>query len=141
MNKKVTGRSASMPLGILAGTLVSVVITLVASAVVASMVLGGKLDPGSVGAVTMVTMSISAVLGALIADVMIKRRVLLVSVGVGASYFVTLLMIAILLFGGASLGGVFTGSVIIISSAALVGVVLLKGSWGNKMVARNRRYR
>lgn len=139
-NKKMTGRSASMPLGVMVGTLVSVVITVVASAVITSMILEGKVDPGSIGAWAMVTLSVSAVIGPLVADMMIKRRRLLVSASVGASYYLTLLSIAILLFDGVS-SGAFVGAVIIMSCSSLVGLITLRGASKSSRISKMRRYR
>ena len=100
MNRKPTGRAASMPAGLASGAVASLSVTLLASAMIAKMVEDENLAESGVGYGIMITLMAASFFGALIAAGRIKRQRLMVCVMSGVIYFLSLLGITGLFFGG-----------------------------------------
>lgn len=100
INRKPTGRAASMPAGLLAGGICSLTGTLVLSAVLAKLVDIEKVPQDKIGYGIMVLLLVCAFLGANIACGRIKRQYLVVSAISAGIYFLILICITALFFGG-----------------------------------------
>lgn len=106
------GKASSMPAGILWGGIVSLLTTVLLSALLAWLIVTEKMDQQQMGYGIMVILSLASFLGAKAAFSKIQRRQLLVCSVTGAAYFVTLLCIAALFFGGQYSGVGETGLMI-----------------------------
>lgn len=139
-NSKVTGKATSVPIGLLAGLLMSLLITVSCSAVLAIMMVGGGLSIRSIGWWALIVVWLSSIFGALTTGLMVKRRALLVCMAAGAVYFASLLIIDIAFFGGVS-EGVWTVLVSIVLASAVVGMTLARAGAKNGRRYPRRRYR
>lgn len=99
-NKRPTGRSVSIPKGLTIGAMVSLMITLAAVMLMAKLLNDEYMAYSSIGYSIMVIIMTASFLGAFCAVSKIKRRNLLVSILSGVSYFLILLSITALFFGG-----------------------------------------
>lgn len=100
INKRSTGKAKSMPAGLALGATGSVGITLVMSAVGAKLMDAGALKEGTIGYIAMVILLAAAMIGAFISAGCIKRQRLLVCGLSGLVYYVILLSMTALFFGG-----------------------------------------
>ena len=100
VNKKVSGRAASMPGGLALGGGIAVVLTIVLSVITAKLVDTGTIGEGSVGYAALCILLLSSGVGAAVASAKIKRRRLLVCLASGAVYYGMLLAMTALFFGG-----------------------------------------
>ncbi len=122
-NRKVSGRAMSMPAGIGAGVIVSVVLTLVGAVVVALLLNGQQIEQNQIGYGSMVTLLVSSAVGALIACEMIKHRYLMVCLISGGGYYAALLAITAMFFGGQYQG---MGVTLLVVLAGSISVGLMK---------------
>ena len=99
-NRKITGRASSMPVGLLEGTLVSIMLTIMASAMIAKMVDREVLRWEHMGYGIMIALLTASMAGSIVSIHRIKRRVLLVAALSGLLYALGLLVITALMFGG-----------------------------------------
>lgn len=95
-----TGRASSMPTGLAAGAVTSVLITILGSAVLAKLVDGEMLQESSIGYGIMIMLIGAACLGAMVSCNKVKRQRLLVCMASGGIYFGMLLCITAMFFGG-----------------------------------------
>lgn len=100
VNRKVTGKAASMPAGLALGGAVSLGLTLILAAVIAKLVSAEKLPEENIGYGVMALLFVSSAVGAIVANNRIKRQKLLVSAIAGVVYLGILLSITALFFGG-----------------------------------------
>ena len=100
INHKPTGRAASMPAGLLAGGICALAGTLVLSAILAKLVDMEVIPQDKIGYGIMVLLLLCAFLGANVACGRIKRQYLIVSAISAGIYFVVLICITALFFGG-----------------------------------------
>lgn len=100
VNKKVSGKAKPIAVGLAIGVLVSLVLTLIGAAVTANLVLSEKFPAESIGYAATVILLIAAAAGAWMAALSVKRRWIMVCLGTGGSYYLTLLAITALFFGG-----------------------------------------
>ncbi len=113
--KKVNGTAMSIFGGIGLGLLTSMVITLAGAAVAAWLVTTEKIGEGTIGYIVMVIIALSAAAGALMACGFIKRLRLQVCMLSACSYFLTLLAMTAMLFGGQYQGVIVTAVIILIT--------------------------
>lgn len=139
VNKKVTGKAMSMPLGLVVGLAVSVVITLLAVGTIAHLVLGGKMSAETIGYGSVVTLLLSSAAGAWVAARSVKHRWMVVCLGTGGIYFLMLLSCTALFFGG-QYEGVGVTLLMVLAGSGAVGLFGLKGEGGAKK-RRKRRTR
>ena len=99
-NRKVTGKASSMPAGLAMAGGLSMAVTLVLSVALAKLLDSGSLGEGSVGYGALVILLLSSGLGAWLATVKIKRRRLAVCMASGALYYILLICVTALFFGG-----------------------------------------
>lgn len=100
LNQKNTGRATSMPTGLACGAVVSLSVTLLASAMIAKLVESGYLEETGIGYGIIVALMTASFLGALTAAGRIKRQRLMVCVISGMIHYMSLLGITGLFFGG-----------------------------------------
>lgn len=99
-NQKATGRATTMPVGLMWGAGTSVAVTLLGAAVTAVLLNREVLAESSVGYSVMVILLAASFAGAMTARSRIKRQHLLSCVLSGAVYFLVLLSLTALFFGG-----------------------------------------
>lgn len=138
INRKVTGKAMPLPAGLGLGLGISMVITLAAVGILAGMVLKGTVGENAIGYGAMLIVPLSAALGALAAALAVKHRWLIVCAGVGGLYFVTLLSITALFFGG-QYSGIGTIALLILLGVGVAGLVGLRGE--KKQFKPKKKYR
>lgn len=99
-NRKVSGRAVTAPVGLLMGVGTSLLVTLSISAWIANLVLNEKLAEVWIGYGATATILVSSWIGALISAATIKRRWAMICGVNGVIYFLALLSITALFFGG-----------------------------------------
>lgn len=99
-NQKPTGRAVSMPAGLLFGTVVSVGMTLLAVGLIAKLVSSEFMMETQIGYGIMAALLAASFGGAMGASAKIKRQRLLVCALSGLIFFLLLLAITALFFGG-----------------------------------------
>ena len=99
-NQKVTGTASSMPGGLAVGAGISLLITFVGSWLSAYLISTEKLPQSAIGYCAMGILLLSALLGALVAVHRIKRRRLYACILSGLIYYIILLSMTALFFGG-----------------------------------------
>jgi len=108
-----TGKAASMPGGLTLGAGVSVAVTLMLSAVIAKLVQAETLRQDQIGYAVMVLLLTASCLGAAIAQGRVKHQRVLVCMLTGLIYFLILICITALFFGGQYTGFGVTGLLIL----------------------------
>lgn len=137
-NKKVTGKALSMPAGLGLGLAVSVVLTIVIAVVITYLLLGEKIPESAIGYGSMAILLLSSALGALIAAGTVKRRWMVVCLAAGGLYFLTLLGITAMFFGG-QYQGMGVSALLILAGSGAVGLLGLRGERG--VGKRHKKYR
>lgn len=138
MNRKVTGRAISMPAGIAAGIGVSLGMTLAGALLLGLLIDRETVSVNSIGYGSMVILLTSSMLGALIANSLIKHRALLVCVVSGAGYYLSLLAMTALFFGGQYQG---MGVTLTLVLAGAVAAALLSVKRKNSITKGYRKLR
>lgn len=100
INQKVTGRAMSMPAGIAVGILVSLFITLAGAFLLGWLIDRETMTVNNIGYGSMVILLSASALGAMVAKNRIKHRALVVCLLSGTGYYLALLSITALFFGG-----------------------------------------
>lgn len=130
--QKLTGRAMSMPGGLAAGAAVSLAVTLFSAALIANMVDTGRLPEEKIGYGIMVLLLAASFLGAVVANGRIKRQRLMVSMLSGGIFFLILLSITALFFGGQYSGVGVTAGLILAGSGAAALLGLRQGRGGKR---------
>lgn len=125
-NKKVFGKAMSLPAGIAIGGGAALVVTLFLAAGLTQLVLSERIDEGSIGYWASGALPACSALGALIAVGVIKRKRMQVCLLTGALYFITLLAINVLFFGG-QFSGVGVTVLLILLGTGAVGLLGARG--------------
>lgn len=100
VNQKVTGRSMSMAGGVITGVLSGLLLTIIGAAITATIVHRNLAPELALGYGSMITLLMSACLGAIISWKCVRRRKLLLCGLTGGGYYAGLLAITALFFGG-----------------------------------------
>ena len=100
LSKKVTGNAKGIPLAIALALGAAVSITVLGAAVISFLLESEKAGEGSVGYAAMITLFLSSVAGAWLAARLSKKMRLQVCLLTGGAYYLTLLAMTALLFGG-----------------------------------------
>ncbi len=130
--RKATGRASSMPVGLSVGALISMVVTLSMAGLLAWLVDKGSMPITGIGYGAMVTLFAAAAAGALTASGKIKRMRMQVCLLSGAIYFLLLLSMTALFFGGQYQGIGVSAIVILCGTVAAILPGLRQGRGGNK---------
>lgn len=99
-NRKVTGTARAIPFGIGVSVGLSGIITLLGAVVVTTLISKEAIAPESIGYGSMTVLLVSSLLGGCTAAKMIKHRKAMVCGLTGLGYYVLLLCVTALLFGG-----------------------------------------
>ena len=118
VNRKVTGNAVSIPAGLVMGELTSLFVLLAGTLISAMMINKGVLSRDHSGYAVMVILILSAWMGAAMTAGKVKRRRLMVCAAAGGIYFVSLLAMTALFFGG-RYSGVGEGGLLILCGSAL----------------------
>lgn len=139
-NHKVTGRAMTIPAGIGFGVLASIAVTVLFSAALAALVLGGNVPQASVGYGSMVILLAASSLGGLAAFAAVKHRRLLVCMLTGLCYFAALLCCTALFFGGQYTGIGVTALLIAVGAlvSSLAGAGERRGNKNGRRKIRSR---
>ena len=135
INAKVTGTATTIPMGLTLAALVSLGITAALSALTAWLILGGALRENAVGYCAMGILLLSSAAGALTAINRIKRLRFQMGAASGAVYFICLIIITALFFGGIYDGVGVTALMILCGC----GLVILLGNGGQNRAGCRRR--
>lgn len=126
-----TGRALSMPTGLATGLCIGLATTVILSALLAKLVSTEKVEWGSVGYGIMIILLITSAIDSKATCFMIKRRKLIGCLLAGLLYWLSLIMITALFFGGQYDGMGVTGSVVFCGSA-VVCLLESRGERGRK---------
>ncbi len=127
MKMKVSGKALGIPAGIAIGDLVSLIISIAGAAVSAWLVSSGKIGEGGIGYAAMIVVALAAAVGAWISTALIKRLRLQMCMLSGGCYFLTLLAITALFFGG-QYQGIGVIAIVILCGCALIAFLPAKNS-------------
>ena len=136
-HQRVTGRAASVPGGMAAGGVTSLMSTVTLAAVLAKLVSVGILDQEKIGYGIMVLLMTASFLGATVAQWRIQRRRSLMCMISGGIYFLMLLSITALFFGGQYTGIGATALMVL----AGTGIAALRAGRAAEKGMRNGRRR
>ena len=139
-NRKPTGTASSIPAGIAFGVLISMIITLLGTAISAYLVHSESIRQESIGYASMAVLLVSGAVGALTAINRIKRMRLQMCLLSGACYFLVLLSVTALFFGGQYAGVGATGLTILIGCGSVAALSVLLEKKGSTH-RRNKAYR
>ncbi len=135
MRKKRSGKAYGMPAGIGIGILSAVGIMLLGVAAVTALIAGERLELDAFGFGVMVVLFLSGLIGAAAATAVVKRRRMQVSFLTGVGFFLVLLGMNALFFGG-QYQGMLTTAGLIIAGCGIAAVVSSR-----EAMAKNRRRR
>ena len=134
---KTKGTAKAIPLGLAIGGLVSLIVTLAGAAALSYLVLSEAVGEQGIGYGSMAILLLGSVLGTWTAVSSIKKQRLQVSLMSAAVYYLLLIGITALFFGGQFSGMLVTGLVILIGSLL---VAFFPGKGSVKMWRRKRQY-
>ena len=136
-NQKVTGTASSMPGGLASGAAVSLLATVAGCWFFAYLISIEKLVQSAIGYCAMVIILLSALLGAAVAVRRIKRRRLYVCGLSGLIYYLCLLSMTALFFGG-QYQGVGVTALLVLGGAGTAAMLSLKGEGSPRRRKRKR---
>lgn len=136
--KKVTSTTSSIPAGLGMGLLVSMGVTFLGAVLIAWLLGAERVGEESMGYAAMAVLAVAALLGAFTAVGRTKRLRLQISMLVGASYFLSLLAITALFFGG-RYQAIGTTLVVIGISSTMVAFLPGKGEGHRKWKGKHYR--
>ena len=138
VNRKVTGTAVGMPAGIIVGWVISMAATIAGSALAAWLISNETMQESSIGYMAMVIILLSTVLGTGMAVHKVKRKILQVSALAGSAYFLSLLGMTAVFFGGIYQG---MGVTALLVASGTCAVVLMAGRDKKQSKYRNGRRR
>ena len=124
LNRKVTGTAVTMPMGIGIGCGISMILTILGAGLVAKLISAEMLQETAIGYGAMMIILAASVTGSAVAVKKVKKRMLQVSLLVGAGYYALLLGMTALFFGGQYQGMGVTALLVLAGCGV---VVLLAG--------------
>lgn len=136
VNRKPSGTTKSIPVGLAMGWLAEMLVTVITCMVLAMLILNGRAGWGTMGCGAMAVLFLSAYLGAAISSRLVGRRKMMVCALSGTIYLCTLLVAALLLFGG-RLDSMWLPALLAAGGAALAG--LLHGTPQQGKTRRRKR--
>ena len=139
-NQKVSGTASSMPVGIIFGVLTAFLIALIGSAVTAWLILGEKIGESSVGYCSALITLLASAAGAEISWMRTKRLRLQVCLITGAGFYLLLLALTAVFFGGVYLGMGMTAISVLCGSGA-VALLGVRGAKRTKFKGVKKVYR
>lgn len=129
-----------MASGLAIGTIVSLAITILGAALMANLMLSEKLMVESIGYGAVIVILLSSSIGAWLAIGMTKRRKMVVCAGVGGLYYLCLLAITALFFGG-QYQGMGVTALLVLGGSLAVGLLSLSGNRTRGKKGKKYRFR
>ena len=114
-----------MAVGLAAGVSASMIITMSAAALCAHLILAEKMKPDAIGYCAMIVLAMASAVGAWLSAGLIKHRWLPVCIGAGGIYYLVLVLITVLFFGG-QFQGMFVTALMVLAGCGSVGLLGLK---------------
>ena len=139
LNKKVTGTAKSIPVGICIGMFVALVVTLSGALITAWLVSNERISDDGIGYSAMIILMASSMLGTFTAQSLVKHQKLIICAATGGSYYLMLLSITALFFGGQYQGMGVTALVIAAGTAVII-LTGIKGSAGHNRKLKKYGY-
>lgn len=140
VNKKVTGKSTAMPMGLTIGVVVSLLLSFAGAMIAANLVVTGTLGQDAIGYCAIVILMVSPAVGAVISALMIKHRWMIVCLSVGGIYYLALLAITALFFGG-QYQGMGVTALVVLGTCGAVGLLGLRTGKGSRHKGAKRHFR
>ena len=140
VNKRVSGQSKPMAVGLAVGCGISLVFTLLGAALIANLVLSQKMSSESIGYGAVIILLLASAIGAWLSYAMIKRRRLVVCLSFGLGYYLSLLAITALFFGG-QYQGMGVTAMLILGGSGAVALMGIKGEKSLGQKAKKFRFR
>ena len=119
-HQKATGRATSVPSGLVAGAIVSMVVTVIICGLGAWMIASELMPQEQIGYCSIAALLLSTILGSITAMERVKRKKLMVGLMNGGIYYILLVVVTILFFDGKFQGMGVTLTVVLIGSLAAV---------------------
>lgn len=136
-NKRAGGRASSTAAGLAIGAVLSMAITVGGCAVVAWLIARETLREEALGYGVMAVLFLSALIGALVAAGRIKRRRLIMCLASGGIYFLLLIAMTALFFGGQY--GAVGATALCVVCGSLVAALANRGQ-GRSVKRRHKKY-
>lgn len=140
VNKKVTGKSKPIVVGLAVGCALSIGMTLLGAALMANLVLSEKMATEAIGYGAVVVLLLASAAGAWISATMVKRRRMVVCLGVGGSYYLSLLAITALFFGG-QYQGMGVTALLVLGGCGAVALLGIRGEKNSGKKVKKYRFR
>ena len=126
VNQKVTGRISSVPAGIAIGEGVSMILTVIGALVTAMLVDRGMIPEERIGYGSLLTLLVASVTGAIVSWKRIRHRRMMVCMIHSVGYYLLLLSITALFFGG-QYEGMGVTALVVLAGGLCVALMGLKG--------------
>ena len=123
--KNINGTAMTIPVGIGLGVAVSILLTLLGSAAVAWMVMSETVGEGATGYLAMIILAIATTAGVFVAATLTKRLRLQVCMLTGVFFYLSLLGITALFFGG-QYQGMGVTALIVMAFSSLIAFLPVK---------------
>ena len=117
--KKVTGTAMAIPAGLGIGIAASLAVTLLGAAFIAWLIAGERIGEASTGYGAMAILVLASAVGAFVSSSLIKRLRLQICLLSGVGYFLMLLGMTALFFGGQYQGMGVSGITVLIGCVAI----------------------
>jgi hypothetical protein len=137
--KQKTVRAGKMPFALVMGWLAGIICTLLLASAWAQMILSETVGQSSAAGGSIVITAISAAVAAWVSALIAKKRWLQMCLVAGGMYFVTLLSLGGILFGG-TFSGVGTGLITALGASTGVGLFALRGEKRASVKRNFKRY-
>ncbi|MBE6934646.1 MAG: TIGR04086 family membrane protein [Ruminococcaceae bacterium] len=136
--RKVSGKGMGIPSSLGLALVVSVAITLLGAMIIAALIASGKIGEGAMQYGVMGVLAISAASGAWVASAIAKRLRLQMCMIAGGCYYLVLLAMTALFFGGRYQGVILHAIIILIACGV---IAFLPSKNGSKIRRRKKAYR
>ena len=138
MKLRRNGATIGIPAGLGIGIMAALVITLMGAAFVAYLIASEKAGEGTIGYMSMVIMAAATATGSWIAASLVKRRRLQMCMMIGGCYYLLLLSMTAMFFGG-KYEGMGIAALVIVATCAVV--AFIPTSTSKISMKRKRAYR
>lgn len=139
-NHKVTGTSSSIPEGITLGVVAALLLSLIGAVVTAYLINGEIVKQDSVGTAALIILVLAAAGGAVLAMWRIKRLRMQICLLTGLCYYLTLLAMTALFFGG-QYQGMGVAALAVLAGSGLVALLGMREKKIGKLKHKKVAYR
>ena len=134
--QRFTGRATSIPGGLAIGAAVSMLVTVLVAAIGAHLVMSGIIPQEQIGYCSICALVSAGIVGALTASTKVKRKRLMICMLNGLIYYLILLSLTALFFGGQYDGMGVTFAVIALASLAAALIGSRQGGNNNRIIRK-----